>query len=240
MPNILDSAEEVLNRKTSRRGFLGINAQPLPRNVGLNFHPRYFGDIASEGIEQVTSGSTGLTGAMMKRLYQADYTSVQESVLGTKIDFIGQKVPLREAIAGASLAGNQEMLGSLKTEFGGMMRNGSGMFSPRMGTRFMWNVNKTAIKMNMAAAGAAVKTANVASKAVLGASLGQVGAAAGIVAGLGYMAGSALGISGQQVVNTAGAVQESLRQMNKPRYGRSELGQSTQGLLFGLNNSRRG
>ena len=107
-----------------------------------------------------------------------------------------------------------------------------------MPTRLMLNANWSATKMGARAGIGAVRGANMASKAVLGASLGQVGFAAAVVGGIGYGIGNALGITGPQAAQAATAVHETFKQASKPVYGYSEIGQSTQGLVFGLHSRR--
>jgi len=115
-------------------------------------------------------------------------------------------------------------------------------FAPSPGARLVWNMNKASIKMNAkvlsAGARGAAKIANGASHALLGASLGQVGAAAGLVGLAAYGIGSALGISREQASNAASVAGEFIKGHHERNYGSSQLGQSTQGLVFGLHSRR--
>ena len=83
------------------------------------------------------------------------------------------------------------------------------------------------------------RAGSAVTKATLGASLGQLGFAGAVVAGAGMLAASAMNISGEQAMEAARGVHEHMRESAKPVYGSSQLGQSTQGLSFGLHNRRR-
>lgn len=144
------------------------------------------------------------------------------------------------ATAQASLTGDTATLNKVRQGLGTAMREGTGYFSPRMGTRAIWAMGSSIGKRTAQVGMAGLRGANAVSEVALGANLGQIGFAAAAVAGLGYMAGSALGISREQASSAVNTVHESFKQASKPVYGRSEIGQSTQGLVFGLNNRRHG
>jgi hypothetical protein len=147
---------------------------------------------------------------------------------------------LAKATQAASLTGDTATLDKVRQGLGTAMREGTGRFSPRMGTRAIWAMGSSIGKGTAQVGMVGLKGANALSKVALGANLGQVGAAAAAVAGLGYMAGSALGISREQAGAAVNTVHEFFKQASKSVYGRSDIGQSTQGLVFGLNNRRHG
>jgi hypothetical protein len=110
------------------------------------------------------------------------------------------------------------------------------LISPQ--TKAIWNVNKAFVNINVGAAKLGYGMANATSKVLLKASIPQIGVAAGITAAVGYGAMSALGVSGSQLAGAASSFNESMKQAARPVYGYSALGQSTQGLVFGLNSRR--
>ena len=185
----------------------------------------------------VTSNKGGFLG-QMHSTFGAGGEARESKMLGSTITHAGEKMTMGGAIA--LNAGNPEMLGELGKQFGNMYSRGAGMFDMGASTRVMLNMNKSVMSTNMDMAKGAYRAGSAVTKATLGASIGQIGFAGAIVAGVGVMAAGALGISGQDAANVAGSVHEHMRSMNKPVYGYSELGQSTQGLSFGLHNRRRG
>lgn len=190
------------------------------------------------GVDQVTERRLrdfGTRGGTAKNIYQTLYKDRYQNMASNTLD--ANKQELRSNIYKASLVGDQAALSSAREVFNQRMINpGRGRFA--MGTRLIGAVNMSTAKGVGRLGINAAKGANVLSKAVLGASALQVGAAGAAVAGLAYMAGSAMGITGQQVSQAAQSVHEGFKQANRPTYGSSQLGQSTQGLVFGLNSRR--
>lgn len=243
-------AEPSIYRATYGSGRTGILQQAVLeanrgvgsasfRTMGSTFTPNA-GKIESDlmdlkvrmGMEQATRDPGGMSGRAFKALYPTKHAALQNNVLDRSGGL------LRKQIAGAALTGDREALSAAQKAFTETMKTGGGRFRMAMPTRLMLNANWSTTKMGARAGMGAVRGANVASKAVLGASLGQVGFAAAVVGGIGYGIGNALGITGPQAAQAASAVHETFKQMNKPVYGYSELGQSTQGLVFGLNSRR--
>lgn len=113
-------------------------------------------------------------------------------------------------------------------------------FRTMMSTRLIRDMNISFAKKAVGSVPAVGGALNSLSKATLGASLGQVAFGAAIVGGLAYAAGSAMGITGEQVSGVSHGMIQAMNQPDRSNYGSSDLGQSVNGLVFGLNNRRRG
>jgi hypothetical protein len=213
MANIIDAAMQD-------PGFKKAVSSPFAAGRGTS---GLFGPI------RATQGA--VTGAVYKALYPEAYQELTSSILGKNNNFLAKEM------LGASISGNSQRMSELKGAFGAALRQGT-RFGPSLATRLQGRTNWSAVKMGASAVGTGLRGANMASKMILGASLGQVGFATAAVAGIGYGITNALGISGSQLVETASAIHQGLKQASKPVYGYSELGQSTQGLVFGLNSRR--
>jgi hypothetical protein len=209
------------------------------KTIGNNFIPnsnKIESDLTNLkvriGMEQATRDPGGISGKAFKALYPDKYAALQENILDKNKQF------LRGQIVGASLTGNKAALSAAQKSFTEAMKTGGSPFSMSMPTRLALNANWSATKMGAKVGMGALREANMVSHAVLGTGLKQVGIAAALVGGIGYGIGSALGISGSQVAETASAVHQEFKQASKPVYGYSEIGQSTQGLVFGLHSRR--
>jgi hypothetical protein len=186
--------------------------------------------INKKGIDYVTSQRSKTTN-LYKGLFPEKYQKLQDKLIN----------PHRDMISAAFQAGDWKKLDKLKKGFGDAMHQGEGRFSRSMATRLMMDINIDQGKANARMASKAVSTLNSISKAGLGASLGQLAFAGSVIAGMGYVAGSAMGISGKQAAQVAGDFHQSLKENpHRAKYGSSQLGQSTQGLVHGLHNRRRG
>jgi hypothetical protein len=185
----------------------------------------------------VTSNKGSFLGKMHS-MFGAGGEAREAKMLGTSITHGGEKMTMAGAIA--INAGNPEMLGELGKQFGNMYSKGAGFFDMGASARVMLNMNKSVMSTNMDIAKGAYRAGSAVTKATLGASLGQLGFAGAVVAGVGVLAANAMNISGQEVMESAHGVHEHMRESARPHYGSSELGQSTQGLSFGLHSRRRG
>lgn len=215
-------ANKILEEAMQEPGFKKVATSPFAAARGTS---GFFGPLrAAQGA---------VTGAAYRALYPEAYQELSSSILGKKNNF------LTKEILGASISGNKGRMNELRGAFGTALREGT-RFGPSMATRLQARANWSVTKMGARAAGAGIRGANMASKMILGASLGQVGFAAAAVAGIGYGVGSALGVTSSQVASAGSAIHETFKAASRPVYGHSELGQSTQGLVFGLNNRRKG
>lgn len=182
------------------------------------------------GFYGLSNTSPQITNSIFKRMYPEKYQNLQDSFIR----------PFASRISELYTAKDWPKLDILNKGFNEAMSRGEGRFGMSMGTRLAMNVNFSVAKTNAKLAGKAIGGLNSVSKATLGASLGQIGLAAGVVAGLGYMAGSAMGISSEQAIGTVRSINQSFKDSARPQYGSSQLGQSTQGLVHSLHNRRRG
>jgi hypothetical protein len=188
-------------------------------------------------VDSIKKTDLGFWGNSMRSQFPKQYDKMANSVLdaGAVFNPQGKSVgKMKDYIHGASMTGNKQALADIGQDFKQKMLNRRGL---SMSNRFLINSNLHLGKSAMELGGQLGRGANVASKAVLGASLGQIGFAGAVVAGLGYAVGSSLGVTRQEVVDTATAVNEGFK--SRPQYGQSQMGQSTQGLVFGLHAARR-
>lgn len=122
----------------------------------------------------------------------------------------------------------------------------------RLSTRFfgskgvgLWNLNKSVMRTNIRMMGAGYRAANAVSKTLLHASIPQV-AAAGALVGAGLYGLHALtpldpNDPSKHILNldnVASGIHQFMKQSSRPSYGYSQMGQSTQGLVFGLHSRR--
>lgn len=209
-------------------------AQQVAKNAEMARMNKVFSKVTSNSGE-------GMLNRMAGRLYKMTSPGAaarEEKLLNKSIDFGGQKMSMAEAIVMSS--DSPDMLKGLGKEYGRMFGKGAGMFDMGASNRLFLNADNTARKAVAGAAVTGYKGLNVVSKATLGASLGAVGFAGAVVGGLALTAASMTGVTASQVADAASTVHQTIKASSKPVYGYSELGQSTQGLVLGLNSRRRG
>ena len=238
------NASQLAAGKTAARfGLFGEELDELSNKIAIDRGTKHvmgrtgYHRAGAQGIITGTRDRVaGTAGVLFKALYPEKYNQLANSVLDANDG------DMRAKMIGASITADEGALNAIRKTFNASMARGPNKTSLSMGSRLILNVNKSVMSSVGKAAGTgalgAARGANTISKVALGASLGQVGFAAAVVGGIGLAAGNALGVTGPQAAQAASAVHESFKQANKPVYGRSELGQSTQGLLFGLNSRR--
>lgn len=154
----------------------------------------------------------------------------QEEILNRTARFGKNKMTFREAIKMSE--GDPQLLGAIRQDYWKAYK-GSNLADKGRIAREVGSVAFKGLKSSY-------KAGNILTKVALGASLGQLGAAGAILGGLGLLAGGALGISGDQVVDTAKNLHREIKAANRPVYGHSELGSSVSGLTLGLHRGRHG
>lgn len=182
-------------------------------------------------LGQIKAAQGGVAGALYKSFFPERYNKLADKAV--------ESLGIDKKLPGAAMLNDVATMRAMRSDFGQRMRTGSKL-GMSMGTRLIADTNASVRGITMRAMGRGLQGANAVSKIALGASLGQLGFATAVVGGIGMGIGNALGISGQQVLETTSAIHQSFKQASKPVYGYSELGQSVQGLTFGLHNRRRG
>lgn len=117
-------------------------------------------------------------------------------------------------------------------------RGGDKLFSPSTGKRLAAGMGKVAGNVGLEAGRAAWAVGDTATRAIMNTPLKHAVIGTAAIAGLAYMAGSAAGVTRGDTRSAAKAANSFVKDMYRPTYGSSEMGQSTSGLVQGLNNRR--
>lgn len=172
-----------------------------------------------------------LVGRAFKKFYPEEYDK--------RMDYVTKKRPeitanLVDSISSGNAKGVTKNTRNLSTLF----RQGPSRFNFSVNTKFMNNINTSIAKK----AGSALGTVGATGLKMLGGTPLKGAAMLGVAAGVVFGTGSLMGYSPTQTASglgqAANAFNEVMKQGAKPTYGSSQLGQSVQGLTFGLHSRR--
>lgn len=221
----------------------GKRQGPIHKEGLANRHGPWFNRELSGGKELSKEGlreTRGLRSKFFKTFYPKEFKKRSDSIINTKFGKLGRKKSMHEIYRTLGARGLFDQTKKLRQAHSDLMISGK-KFGTSLGTDIMLNIDNSVRKTVGKAAVSSYKGANAISKAVMGASIPQIGLAVGAIAGLGYAAVASQ--SDDPMGAISGAFKEhreQLRQSAKPTYGHTELGQSVSGLTFGLHNKRHG
>jgi hypothetical protein len=224
--------------------FIG-NSNPKydPKLAGQYTGPVYNAEVAG-GPTISKSGlrkSEGLKSNFLKSFYPEAYKKRSDSILNKKFGELGSRKTLFESFQEAGRMGLSDVTDSMRGIHSDLMKTGAYKFSPSIGTSIMLNVDNSVRKTAAKAAMSSYSVANSVSKATMGASIPKIALGVGAIAGLGYTAVSSVSKDPAGTISKAYKEnRESLRQSYRGNYGHTELGQSVNGLVFGMHNKRHG